>query len=154
MRAYKERRADQLELFPDDGRPVVGLLGERKRLPRMPVDLDLVAVAEALANPDPHWANHARCKGNASLSEVFHEVVVLQVRHDGTLAYSAPGDFVPEGYQRWCAGCPVWADCVADALRCERRDANHINYRAGFWGSSPRQRDHIDRALQAMEATG
>ena len=153
LRAYKRRHADQLELFPDDGMPVVGLLGDRKRLPRMPVGLDLEAVAEALADPDPHWANRARCKGNERLAEVFHEVVVVQVRHDGTKAYSAPGDFVPEGYQQWCAGCPVWADCVAEALRCERINPNHINYRAGFWGSSPRQRDHIDRALQAMEAT-
>lgn len=153
-RAYKERKAAQMEMFPDSAQPRVGLLAGRKRLPRMPVGLDLHAVAAAVADPDPHWANQARCKGNQRVAEVFHEVVVVQVREDGTEALSAPGDFVPEGYQRWCAGCPVWAECVADALRFERIGPALTTYRAGYWGSSPKQRDHIDKALQALEATG
>lgn len=151
---YKARKAAQLELFPDGPPPRVGLLAGRKRLPPLPVGLDLHAVAEALADPDPHWANRARCKGNARMAEVFHETVVVQIRDDGTEAHSAPGDFVPEAYQRWCAGCPVWAECVAEALRVERIGPALTNYRAGYWGSSPKQRDRIDKALAALEATG
>jgi hypothetical protein len=150
LRDYKERRADQLQLFPDDPTKP-GLLGERKRLPQMPPGVDLSAVAAALADPDPHWANRARCKGNQRISDVFHEVVVVQIRHDGTKAYSAPGDFVPEGYQRWCAGCPVWAECIADALRVERIGPGLTSYRAGFWGSTPTQRKNIDAALATLE---
>lgn len=139
-------RAGQLALFDltEDQMGGDGLLTGRKRLPHLPPALDLDALAAAIVTPEDRWWDRARCKGNAKLRDLFHEEVPVQIRQDGTIAYCAPGDFVPESYQAWCAACPVWNQCMADVMAHEPHQR-----RSGWWGSSPTQRRHIRDAIAA-----
>lgn len=142
---YKARRKAavaaaraQLSLFEDDTLAGEGLLEGRQRLPHLPPMLVIADLAHAMAHPEERWWERGRCRGRADLALLFHEEVEVQIRHDGTKAYCAPGDFVDESYQAWCAACPVWHQCIADVMRTEPHQR-----RSGWWGSSPTQRRHI-----------
>jgi len=144
--AKTARRIRQLEMFPEMARDAARAHKPRPRIPDIPHGLDLAGVAAAMVDPVAGWEDQARCKGRVDLSELFHEEVVIQRRRNGVMLYSAPGDFVPSGYQTWCAGCPVRTQCVASALVRETRA-----HRVGYYGSTPTQRKHISEALTMLE---
>lgn len=144
--AARQRRAGQLALFADLVEAAVHpVQAHRPKIPPIPIGLDLAALAAALDDPDPTWETRARCRRRPDLTERFHEVVVVQRRSDGTEGYCLPGDYTPEGYQAWCAGCTERTQCIASALLAEAP-----NYRAGFYGSTPTQRTNIADALGGL----
>ena len=140
----RAKKLGQLGLFDDMDQPLRPL---RKIRPVVPPGLDIAAVAAALDHPTTRWRERARCRGHLDLLDVFHKEEIVQVRPDGTFAYSAPGDYVAEHWQQWCAGCPAWADCVASGLAHET-----ARYRVGFYGSTPGQRGAIAVAVRSHRA--